>query len=85
MHTQRNGCNRTVYQLISSPAVFASEDDALNTVYSVLTVQSANGASETAFVYDVTRIKSVSEKILSEVSKNAPPLRLLADFISELL
>lgn len=85
MYTQHNGCNRAVYQLISSPAVFESEDDTLNTVYSVLAVQSASGAYKTAFVYDISRIKSVSERILSEVTKNAPPLTLLADFISELL
>lgn len=85
MYTVRRKIKPIFYQLISSPAIFKSELSSLNTVYSILSVQADGGAAKTALVYDVTRIRSVGERILSEVIKSAPPPYLLSEFISELL
>ncbi len=74
-----------VYQLISSPAVFKSENTVFNTAYSILSVKTNGDAAETTLVYDVTRIKSVGEKILSEVIRCAPKESDIREFIAELL
>ena len=74
------------YQLISSPAVaLKSENDDLNTVYSILMVEESLGAVSGTIVYDVARRKDRGEKILSEVIKHAPTKSEIFDFISELL
>ncbi len=75
----------SVYQLITSPAVLKSEDDTYNTVYSILSIKTEGDAAVTTLVYDVTRIKSVGEKILSEVIRCAPSENDIREFIAELL
>ena len=76
---------KTVYQLISSPAVLRAEERKYNTVYSILSVQMNCDVANTVLVYDVAREKEVGKKILSEVIKNAPSEDELFDFIAELL
>lgn len=75
----------TVYQLIASPAVLKNENDTYNTVYSILSVQVEGGATTARIVYDITRIRSVGEKILSEVTKHSPPQNSIHEFIADLL
>ena len=75
----------TVYQLITSPAVLKSENNAYNTVYSILFVKLSGGAAETTLVYDIARTKSKGIKILSEVIRCAPSPNDIHDFIAEML
>ena len=78
--------HNTAYQLISSPAVFLkSEDEALNTVYSILMIEESEGAVNGTVFYDVARSKVKGERILSEVERRAPSKGEISDLISELL
>lgn len=79
------GTDAAVYQLISSPAIFKNENSVFNTAYSILSVKTEGDAAKTTLVYDVTRIRSVGEKILSEVIRRSPSEHDIRDFIAELL
>ena len=85
MYTFHKVAAKTVYQLITSPAVLKSEDKKYNTVYSILSVQMRGDIAKTTLVYDVAREKQVGKRILSAVTENAPPESELFDFIAELL
>jgi hypothetical protein len=73
------------FELISSSAVIKDENEAYNSVYSVLGVYVEDGIAEALFVYDVSRTKETGEYILSETVKKCPSRGELKDFISELL
>ncbi len=72
------------YQLIKTDAIDTTEAN-MRDVYSILALSVEREATESDFVYDVSRNKKDAEEILRLIEEAMPKTGELADLISELI
>ncbi len=73
--------NTKVFQIIKTPAVNPTEEG-FDDVYSLLEINCEGGCTETAFYYDISRIRSRAEEILRAVERSE---RTVGEVLEEIL